>query len=101
VSVDLSSAVFALPEWEVRVNPCPVFGRLEGPLHRLDLSLRPLLPERRLAEWPHGVIGQSFDGDAAPRHGKLDTYGAAVLWTAVQANGGMKGGIGLATFQGN
>ena len=85
------SAVFALPEWEVSVQSRPVFDRIEGPKHRLDLSLRPLLPEARLAEWPHGLIGQSFDGDAAPRQGKQDDYGAAVVWTTAQAEGAIEG----------
>jgi len=86
-----SSAVFALPEWEVSVQSRPVFDWLEGPEHRLDLSLRPLLPEARLAEWPHGLIGQLFDGDAAPRHGKQDDYSAAVVWTEAQAEGAIEG----------
>jgi len=84
--------VFALPEWEVSVQSRPVFGWIEGPRHRLDLSLRPLLPEVRLAEWLHGLIGQSFDGDAAPRQSKQDDYGAPVVWTTAQAEGAIEGG---------
>jgi len=91
VAVDLSSAVFALPEWEVRIDPRPVFGRIDGPVHRLDLSLRSLLPEPRLAEWPHGLIGQSFDGDARPRQGKQDDYSTPVVWTTAQAEGAIEG----------
>jgi len=86
-----SSAVFALPEWEVSVQSRPVFDRIEGPKHRLDLSLRPLLPEGLLAEWPHGLIGQSFDGDARPRQGKQDDYSTPVVWTTAQAEGAIEG----------
>jgi len=86
-----SSAVFALPEWEVSVQSRPVFDRIEGPKHRLDLSLRPLLPEVRLAEWPHGLIGQSFEGDARPRQGKQDDYSTPVVWTSAQAEGAIEG----------
>jgi len=86
-----SSAVFALPEWEVSVQSRPVYDRIEGPKHRLDLSLRPLLPKARLAEWPHGLIGQSFDGDARPRQGKQDDYNASVVWTTAQAEGAIEG----------
>jgi hypothetical protein len=86
-----SSAVFALPEWEVSVKSRPVYGRIDGPRYRLDLSLRPLLPEARLAEWPHGLIGQSFDGDARPRRGKQDDYNAPVVWTTAQAEGAIEG----------
>jgi len=73
------------------VQSRPVFDRVEGPRHRLDLSLRPLLPEARLAEWPHGLIGQSFDGDATPRQGKQDDYNAPVVWTTAQAEGAIEG----------
>ena len=86
-----SSAVFALPDWEVSVQSRPVFDRINGPKHRLDLSLRPLLPEARLAEWPHGLIGQSFDGDARPRRGKEDDYNAPVVWMTAQAEGAIEG----------
>ena len=68
-----------------------MFDRTEGPAHRLDLSLRPLLPEAQLAEWPHGLIGQSFDGDARPRQGKLDDYSTPVAWTTAQAEGAIEG----------
>jgi hypothetical protein len=91
VTVDLSTAVFALPEWEVKVQPRPVYDRIDGPMHRLDISLRPLLPEARLAEWPHGLIGQSFDGDARPRLGKQDDYSTKVVWTTAQAEGAIEG----------
>jgi len=86
-----SSAVFALPEWEVGVKSHPVYDRIEGPMHRLDLSLRPLLPEARLAKWPHGLIGQSFNGDARPRQGKQDDYSTPVVWTTAQAEGAIEG----------
>ena len=86
-----SSAVFALPEWEVSVQSRPVYDRIDGPKHRLDLSLRPLLPEARLVEWPHGLIGQSFDGDARPRQGKQDDYSTPVVWTTAQAEGAIEG----------
>ena len=56
-------------------------------MHHLDLSLRPLLPEARLAGWPHGLIGQSFDGDARPRQGKQDEYSPSMVWTTAQAEG--------------
>jgi len=60
-----SSLTVELPEWRVSVTPQLVFGHLEGPRRRLDLSLVPRVPEAELATWPHGLIGQSFDGDGA------------------------------------
>ncbi len=30
--------------------------------------------DRDFKSQPHGLIGQSYDGDGKPRNGKLDTY---------------------------
>jgi len=52
-----SSLTVELPEWRVSVTSQLVFGHLEGPRRRLDLSLVPCVPEAELAVWPHGLIG--------------------------------------------
>jgi len=82
-----------LPKWRVSVTSQPVYGRLEGPRHRLDLSLAPRVPEAELSVWPHGLIGQSFDGDGAPLSGRVDDYSAAggVVHTSAMAEGAIEG----------
>eukprot|EP00962_Isochrysis_galbana_P048082 scaffold19935_cov108-Isochrysis_galbana.AAC.9 len=34
------------------------------------MSFHPLAPEDKLRVWPHGLIGQSFDGDDKPPCGQ-------------------------------
>jgi len=49
-----------------------VFGRVSGPQHRLDVSMTPRGSEAQLSWLPHGIVGQSFDGDGLPHSGRLD-----------------------------
>jgi hypothetical protein len=78
----------------VNVTSRPVYDRISGPKHRLDLAMRPLVLERQLSVWPHGLIGQSFDGDSEPLGGRRDSYQAdtGVVWTAAMAEGAIEGG---------
>ena len=59
LTTTLSTLQVRVPQWEVNVTARPVYDRIEGPEHRLDLSMRPLVPERLLDGWPHGLVGQS------------------------------------------
>jgi len=86
-----SSLTVELPEWRVSVTPQLVFGHLEGPRHRLDLSLVPRVPEAELAVWPHGLIGQSFDGDGALLSGRVDDYSTRVVHTSAMAEDAIEG----------
>ena len=86
-----SSLKVELPEWRVSVTPQLVFSLLEGPRHRLDLSLVPRVPEAELTVWPHGLIGQSFDGDGAPLSGRVDDYSTPVVHTLAMAEGAIEG----------
>lgn len=40
---------------------------------------------------PHGLVGQSYDGDDAPLNGKLDDYSGAEVTTTAQAEGAIEG----------
>jgi len=86
-----SSLTVELPEWRVSVTPQLVFGHLEGPRRRLDLSLVPRVPEAELAVWLHGLIGQSFDGNGAPLSGRVDDYSVPVVHTSAMAEGAIEG----------
>ena len=86
-----SSLTVELPEWRISVTPQLVFGHLEGPRRRLDLSLVPRVPEAELAVWPHGLIGQSFDGDGAPLSARVDDYSTRVVHTSAMAEGAIEG----------
>jgi len=51
----------------------------------------PRVPEAELAVWPHGLIGQSFDGDGAPLSGRVDDYSTPVVHTSAMAEGAIEG----------
>jgi len=91
IKTDYASALIQVPEWELRVAARNVWNRISGPKHRLDLSMKPLLPEPDLAAWPHGIIGQSFDGDGLPVNGRQDNYSTPVVYTQAMAEGAIEG----------
>ena len=72
--MDVATATLDVDEWELTLTIRPVYDRLQGPHRRLDLGMRPKVPDRALAVAPHGIVGQSFDGDALPRKGRVDVY---------------------------
>jgi hypothetical protein len=74
VSVDLSTVTIDTPEWRISVNVRPVYDYIGGPRHRLDVSTTQKVPDNKFIVPPHGIIGQSFDGDGKPRKGRLDVY---------------------------
>ena len=71
--VDVSSLKVTTPDWAFTVSAQPVYDHISGPRHRLlDIKVGLLANETMLR--PHGIVGQSFDGDDRPRRGKLDRY---------------------------
>ena len=94
-SVDISSVRFALPEWALTFRGAPVYDRVSGPYHRLDLEIMQTVDDDAFAVPPHGLVGQSFDGDAKPRRGKIDTYPSrgtpGVFTTTAMAEGAIDG----------
>ena len=94
-SIDWSTLTVATGEWLVKVTGQPVYGRVSGPAHRLDIALEPLVAEDKLAAKPHGLVGQSFDGTKVPRYGRVDQYPPlsvpAEFSTAAMAEGAIEG----------
>ena len=72
VAIKFSSAKIRVPGWTIKVAAAPVWGRINGPRHRLDVSLHAHGDEAALPQ-THGLIGQSF-GWRAARDGKRDLY---------------------------
>jgi hypothetical protein len=91
IRTNYSSANIATPEWRIDIRVRQVFGRVSGPEHRLDVSMTPLLPESRLSWLPHGIVGQSFDGDGKPRAGRQDDYSGPEVTTSAMAEGAIEG----------
>ena len=68
-----SSATFEIRGWSIRVEGRPVYNRVSGPHHRLDVAFsgHEGAPARSL---PHGLLGQAFSTPELARVGKLDVY---------------------------
>merc|ERR1719221_539403 len=60
-------------------------------LKRLDVTITPLTDVGALAVAPHGLIGQTFDGDGVAVDGALDDYSAAVVTTTAMGEGAIEG----------
>jgi hypothetical protein len=86
-----ASARVVLPEWELSITARRIWNRVDGPEHRLDLSMKPTVAEQELSAWPHGIIGQSYDGDRKAISGKQDNYSEAVVVTEAMAEGAIEG----------
>lgn len=99
VKVNLNGSTLTLvgSEWFISITGSPVYNRLSGPHHRVDVKLQPLLAEELLASKPHGLVGQSFDGSHVPRFGRLDQYPPLGVYseftTYAMAEGAIEGTI--------
>lgn len=91
IKTEYGSARVELPEWELNIVARRVWNRVDGPKHRLDLAMKPTAAEHDLSAWPHGIIGQSYDGDGKAISGKQDNYSAAVVMTEAMAEGAIEG----------
>ena len=58
----------------------------DGP-QRLDIGLFSHKSSATLEEAPHGLIGQTFDGDSVAVDGAVDDYSADVVVTSVRVCG--------------
>ena len=83
--VDYATLVAETPAWAVRATLQPVYNRVRGPLHRVDLRVRP-----RARVPAHGILGQAFFGPR--RDGRLDVYPErGEFTTAAMAEGALEG----------
>jgi len=58
---------------------------------RLDVSIMPRGPGLDLKVAPHGLIGQTFDGDGIAIDGMLDDYSTPVVYTKAMGEGAIEG----------
>lgn len=84
-------------EWTLRIKPKDVYhsGKVTTWSHKIDLQMSPRVPEADMKVKPHGIIGQSFDGDDVGVNGKEDPYTGATpgphLVTSAMAEGAIEG----------
>ena len=73
-STDMSSLKVKTEEWTIGIHGKPIYNPIWGPTHRIDVQFYQLKPYKDFITPPHGIVGQSFDGDDIPRWGKIDEY---------------------------
>jgi hypothetical protein len=90
--------------WEVNVTRQPIYNYISGPSHwRFDISMRKLdntffsryHGKSSSTCYPHGILGQSWDGDNIAVDGKTDSYkyqaSNPIITTTAQAEGAIEG----------
>ena len=103
-SVKQSTVYVRARGWEVNVTRHPIYNRVEGPsAWRFDTTMRPLDGTGFEGEFgrssstcfPHGIIGQGYDGDSLGISGKTDDYNITAppyaMTTTAQAEGAIEG----------
>ncbi|KAL1496838.1 hypothetical protein AB1Y20_014424 [Prymnesium parvum] len=65
-----NSLTVTTPQWVTRATAHA--GRPHPGLRRLHVSIQPRGAHARIA--PHGLLGQTYDGDNMPLHGRRDSY---------------------------
>lgn len=95
IGIEHSSMVLISDEWEITVAGQPVYDSISGPKNRLDISYELRVDVDKLRVVPHGIVGQSFDGDSRPRFGRMDQYPSTSVpgefTTAAMAEGAIEG----------
>lgn len=91
--VNANKLEFKNEQWLIEIKGEPVYNRISGPHHRVDIALLPVADTFRGKT--HGLVGQSFDGSEVPRYGRLDQYPPldepADFKTSAMAEGAIEG----------
>ena len=61
-------------EWKIHFSSLPIYGRIDGPMRRVDIRFEARVNDAGFVVPPHGIVGQSFDEGKIRRNGKVDTY---------------------------
>ena len=72
VRFDGHEMVIVAAGWRTRAKATR--GAPHWGLPRLDIVVQPLYNVARSAIAPHGLLGQTYDGDGVPTHGARDSY---------------------------
>ncbi len=94
ITTDMSSTLIESREWTIRIRGKPVYDRIDGPRHRLDISLGARVARDDFAAPPHGIVGASF-ASGVPTFGRIDHYPPrnveGEFWTTAMAEGALEG----------
>ena len=90
--MDYSSLHVTTGEWELAVTPQAVERSVAGPVRRIDVQMTPRVAESKFSVPPHGVIGQSWDGDNKAVFGEEDEFPVRGEYTtSAMAEGAIEG----------
>ena len=90
--MDYSSLHVTTGEWELAVMPQAVQRSVAGPARRIDVQMTPRVAESKFSVPPHGVIGQSWDGDNKAVFGEEDEFPVRGEYTtSAMAEGAVEG----------
>jgi len=81
-------------KWRFTASTSPFpFGKLDANKNKvlLDVAIQPLYDADSDVVGPHGIIGQSYDGDSLAVDGRMDEHKAGESTTAAQAEGAIEG----------
>lgn len=83
------------PDWRIRLTRRSIRSPLREVTWRLDTSMEMLVPEKNIVVWPHGILGQSWDGSHMAVDGKQDDYlsAGAEFTTSANLEGAIEGVI--------
>jgi len=84
-----------LGRWSIVVSAAQYLDEMDDETHkmyRVDVNIHPLSESiEKEAVAPHGLIGQSFDGDNLAISGRKDDYNKPFVVTSAQAEGAIEG----------
>ena len=88
VTTKYSSAVFETSDWWIKALALPVYDRISGAHHRIDLTVT-----SKTSAAAHGILGQSFSPNTfESTNGAHDTYpDSGTFTTSAQAEGAIEG----------
>jgi len=92
-----ATVILNAPDWRVAMSAKraqPAQDYIRGARRRLDLSIDLLTDEAHLPTMPHGIVGQSWDGDGLGTDGLIDVYpreDGSVFTTYAMAEGAIEG----------
>jgi len=89
---DKSAVVTTANKWELVAKQSPFpFGNLNKKQSLIDVTVNALYDADNDVLAPHGIIGQSYDGDNLAVDGKIDSRSGNETTTSAQAEGAIEG----------
>ena len=89
--MNYSSLSLQTPEWNIAIQPKPIYDRIDGPFKRLDISISNSISQFNFRHTPHGLLGQSFDSDHMAVFGLIESFDTTPYRTRYMAEGAIEG----------